>query len=55
MIYIILIAATFMVGCGPSWSDVIKHPDGTMEDPKSGDCWRDGATGPVPVTCPSKK
>jgi len=47
MIYLAI--AVVLVACGPSWSDVIKHPDGTIENPETGECWRDT----VPVQCPS--
>jgi hypothetical protein len=43
-----------MLACGPSWSDVIRHPDGTIENPETGECWRDTSAGPVPVQCPRR-
>lgn len=41
-----------LVGCGPSWGDVIRHRDGTLQDPKTGKCWEETSYGPVPVKCP---
>lgn len=49
----IIVLALLIGGCGPSWSEVVRHPDGTLEDPKTGECWRDTEAGQVPVTCPS--
>jgi hypothetical protein len=44
------------LGCGPSWKDVVKHPDGTFEDTKTGECWREGPYGGYePVRCPSRR
>ena len=43
------IGAMSLVACGPSWSDVVEYPDGTIENPETGECWRDT----VPVQCPS--
>ena len=47
----------FLVACGPTWNEVIKHPDGTLEDPKTHECWRwsdelDSENGVFPVECP---
>jgi hypothetical protein len=47
----LLLAVMTTCACGPSWKDVIVHPDGTVEDPKTGECWDQNN---VPVKCPEK-
>lgn len=49
---LIIAVALLISACGPTWNDVVRHPDGTIEDPKTGECWRDSPSGAVPVVCP---
>jgi hypothetical protein len=50
-----LLLLVMLVGCGPTWDQVVRHPDGTIEDPETGECWRNTPEGSVPVECPSDR
>lgn len=45
-----LLLAVVLVGCGPSWRDVVRHPDGTYEDTRTHECWDEVNE---PVRCPT--
>ena len=50
------------VACNPRWPDVVRHPGGVIEDPKTGQCWHWNVeilknvvvSKPVPVKCPKR-
>jgi len=52
---VLLLLLVGAVACGPSWKNIVIHPDGTYEDVESGECWRDSPNGLVPAPCPPKK
>lgn len=54
------LVALLLAACGPTWNEVIKHPDGTLEDPKTHECWRwddslESDSQVYPVECPDAK
>lgn len=45
----IILLAVLLAGCGPSWSEVRRHPGGIYEDLRTGECWNEANE---PVRCP---
>lgn len=48
----ILIVALLLCSCGPAWSDVRRHPDGTYENIRTHECWTEYNE---PVQCPDDR
>jgi len=48
----ILIISLLACSCGPSWSDVKRHPDGTYENIRTHECWTEYNE---PVQCPDNR
>ena len=49
---LLLIGAIVLVGCGPSWTDVVIHDSGVYEDTSTGECWVVEGGHFTPVECP---